>query len=84
MNISQLEFRKNLKIICDNLKIVNFFILSSTGLGLPRIVEIISYELFLKEYDHRSEKDDDMFEAIILMRKYGLELKEFGYVNFNK
>ncbi len=51
--------------------------------GLPQLVQMISYELFLNQFDSRS-CSAELYEAYTIVLKYATELRERGEVKFTK
>lgn len=84
MKITKEEFEKDILMLADQVKLKeNFKQLMEFYKGLPRICEMLIYELFVNNYDNYNQKDDDVFEAYYnLKKKYCTELKEKGFVEF--
>ena len=55
----------------------------ATHVGLPKLVEMISYEMFLKQFSHYY-CDSDQYDNYHVLLKYAKELKEKGWVEFDK
>ena len=51
--------------------------------GLFETVKNLSYQMFIINYNQYFEKDDNVFQAVNLLREYCIEMKEYGEVKFN-
>jgi hypothetical protein len=49
---------------------------------LPRIVELIVYEMFLNEFYYYNDDSADHYSAYKMILNYGEELKKYGSVSF--
>jgi len=49
--------------------------------GLPRIVEMIAYELFLIQFDYRY-CSEELYDSYRNLLDYSIELRNNGFVNF--
>lgn len=49
--------------------------------GLPRLVEMIAYELFINQFDYRS-CNGDLYYSYRNVLEYSKELKSNGFVTF--
>ncbi len=58
-------------------------IMASQSGNLPKIVNMITYEMFLAKFDSRS-CGDDVYTYYQILHDYALELHEKGYVDFRK
>jgi hypothetical protein len=56
-------------------------LMSSVSAGLPKLTEMISFEMFLHEFDYRSCADD-IYAHYRLILEYSLELHSKGFVEF--
>lgn len=61
-------------------KSISVFI-NNNSPGLPKIVEMIAYELFINQFDYRS-CDGDLYYSYRNVLEYGKELRENGFVKF--
>jgi len=64
-------------------QVESFEKLIESNVGLPKLVEMITYQLFLKGFDIIS-CDDELFEAHQIVWKYAIELQTNGFVGFEK
>lgn len=51
---------------------------------LPKVVELIAYDLFTNNYQQHFETNNNVSEAINLVRNYALELQVKGFVEFKE
>ena len=51
--------------------------------GVNSIVKELTYKMFIENRQHYFEKDDNVFEAISLIRTYCQEMSKNGEVNFD-
>lgn len=59
----------------------NYIILMETYIGLPKLIELIVYEIFLNEFDYSyCSKDEERNYDILL--EYSKELRKNGFVIF--
>lgn len=54
-----------------------------TNVGVDSTVKELTYKMFTENRQQYFEKDDDVFEAICLIRKYCQEMSKNGEVNFD-
>ena len=59
-------------------------LMESSDISLPRMVEFVSHDLFVNHIEQYFVKDQDVFDAISMVRKYCIELKKNGSVEFNE
>jgi len=60
----------------------NYKAMMKYGSTLPRIIEMIAYEMFLQKFCHYKCNDEEDGNYCILF-EYATELKENGWVEFN-
>ena len=61
----------------------NYKKLMGIYVGLPKIVEMISYELFLHKFNSY-HCTDEQYENYKLVHEYAIELNDNGFVEFDK
>lgn len=61
----------------------SFEALITANTELPRLVELIAYQLFLKQFDSRS-CSEELYIAYVIVLYYGKELTEKGFVTFEE
>lgn len=54
-----------------------------TNVGLHSTVKELAYKMFVENKQQYFEKNDDVFEAISLIREYCQEMSKNGEVNFD-
>jgi len=59
----------------------NYELMILGGTTLPKLAEMIVYEMFIQEFNPYMSTDEE-FEQYKLILEYCLELKEKGYVEF--
>lgn len=58
-------------------------LVDTIGYTLPELVKNLVYDLFLNKFDYRS-CDDETYKSYLLILEYGTELKDKGFVDFQK
>ena len=84
MIITKKQFERDiLKIsrFLDQEKSYSALIESNTP-GLPKLVEMIVYELFIKQFNYR-DCPDDLYYPYKNLLDYSVELRKNGFVKFN-
>ena len=61
----------------------NYKALISTSPGIPKIVEMIVYEMFLQKFNSYY-CTDEQYEQYKIIHEYATELKQNGLVMYNK
>lgn len=84
MKITKEKFKEYLFLIGKRLNMENTItlIMENYSNSLPEIIKILTYEMFMQNYMHYVEKDNDVYEAISIMREYCNILKRDGEVTF--
>lgn len=83
MKTTKEEFEKDILILANKINLKkNYQALMECYKGLPRICEMLVYDLFVYNYNNYIQKDDDVFEAYYHLKNYCQELKERGFVEF--
>lgn len=83
MKIRQEDYKKAILIIADKIGMKDSYIkLLESGIGLPKLSEMIVYSMFLKDYDNYIEKDENVFDSYYHIKDYCKELNLNGFVNF--
>ena len=59
-------------------------IMDSPNGHLPEMVKIVVYDLFTNKIEQYYVKEDEVFEAITLVREYAIELQKQGFVKFDE
>ena len=66
----------------------NYKVIMETNPGLPKVVEMISYEMFLNKFDPFYCRNDEyeqhkiIHEQYKIIHEYATELREKGFVEF--
>lgn len=71
-----------LNIAANYGKFDNYKAMIEAGISLPRLVEMISYELFLQVFSWSGNKEGILNESYSIILQYGLELRDKGMVTF--
>ena len=83
MIITKEQYKKDILRLSQHVgleKIYKGFIESNTP-GLPRLTEMIVYELFINQFDYRN-CDTDLYYSYRNVLEYSKELRENGFVSF--
>jgi hypothetical protein len=84
MKESNEQLDKAVVIVAESLGIGEAAKLLLINVGLHSTVKELTYQMFVQDKQQYFEKDDDVFEAISLIRKYCKEMSLNGEVNFNR
>ena len=83
MKTTKEEFEKDILILANEINLKkNYEGLMESYKGLPRICEMLVYDLFVNNYNNQNHLSDDCFEAYYHLKNYCQELKEKGFVEF--
>lgn len=81
-NISKKELEKAIIIVGKSLGMERATELLLVNVGLHSTVKELIYKMFVENKQHYFEKDDDVFQAISLIREYCQEMSKNGEVKF--
>jgi hypothetical protein len=83
MTITKEQFLSNILLLAKKVnQEENFKNLMNTYPGLPKIIEMLVYMLFLNDYENYIEKDNNIFNAYNSVKEYSKELNKNGFVIF--
>lgn len=83
MKESKKELEKAIIIVGKSLGMERATELLLVNVGLHSTVKELTYKMFVNNKQQYFEKDDDVFEAISLIREYCQEMSKNGEVNFD-
>lgn len=83
MKESKKDLEKAIILVGDSLGLKRSIEILLKNVGLHSTVKEITYQMFVQNKQQYFEKDDDVFKAISLIRKYCQEMSENGEVNFD-
>jgi hypothetical protein len=82
MKESKKELEKAILVIAESLNIKESFETLLKNMGIHSTVKELTYVLFAKNNQQYFEHNDNVFNAISLVRKYCQEMDFYGEVNF--
>lgn len=83
MIITQEQFKRDILNLSEYFGQRNVFeiFLREKNVVLPKLVEMVAYELFIKQFDYRS-CSDDLYYSYRNVLEYAKELRINGFVSF--
>jgi hypothetical protein len=82
MKESKKELEKAILIVGESLKLKVNTELMLINLGSYTTIKELVYQMFIQDRQQYFEKNDNVFEAISLIKKYCQEMSKNGEVNF--
>jgi uncharacterized protein YpmS len=83
MKESKKQLEKAIVILAESLNMKEATELLLIKVGIHSTVKELTYKMFVENRQQYFEKDDKVFEAISLIRKYCQEMSKNGEVNFD-
>ena len=83
MKESKKELEKAIITVGKSLEMEKSIELLLVNIGVYSTIKELTYQMFVQNKQQYFEKDDDVFEAISLIREYSKEMSKNGEVNFD-
>ena len=83
MKESKKELEKSIVIVGESLNMKEATEILLINVGVHSTIRELTYKMFTINRQQYFEKDDDVFEAISLIREYCQEMSKNGEVNFD-
>jgi hypothetical protein len=82
MKQTKKQLEEAILIVGDSLNMKDITEILLVNVGIHSTIKELSYKMFVENKQQYFEKDDNVFEAISLIRKYCQEMSKNGEVEF--